>query len=99
MGGSSIMMAKLNLALIFDRILKGDKPGDLPVQQPTKFNYSIKTKTSKPLGMEVEDAYVVGPVCPSRDTGVALIMAAPGRSRPSNLHRDPRLGHLSVNDS
>jgi ABC-type uncharacterized transport system substrate-binding protein len=51
--GADVMESYQRVAVFVDKILKGRKPADLPVEQPTKFEFIINLKTAKQIGLTI----------------------------------------------
>jgi len=57
--GSSFVDTYQRSAIVVDKILKGAKPAEMPIQQPTKFEFVINLKTAKALGLTVPNSLLL----------------------------------------
>ena len=57
--GPDLIVLYRRASVFVDRILKGAKPADIPVEQPTKFEFVMNMKTAKALGIRVPQSILL----------------------------------------
>jgi putative ABC transport system substrate-binding protein len=57
--GPDVTVLFRRAAALVDKILKGEKPADLPVEVPTKFQFFVNLKVAKALGLTLPDSLIV----------------------------------------
>ena len=57
--GANLKSIYRRAASYVDKVLKGAKPGDIPVEQPTLFELVINVKTAKALGLKIPNSILV----------------------------------------
>jgi putative tryptophan/tyrosine transport system substrate-binding protein len=57
--GPSIPDQYRRAADLVDKILRGAKPGDIPVEQPTKFDFIINLTTAKAIGLTIPESFLL----------------------------------------
>jgi putative ABC transport system substrate-binding protein len=57
--GPNLLNQFRRAADIVDKILRGAKPGDIPVEQPTKFELVVNLSTAKALGLTIPESFLL----------------------------------------